>query len=204
MTQKASVFVEGTYQGTDFNFAGHFLAEQGTDGDFTIDAAVPPNLAMTVEPKGWCVDANGSAIDPGEATLHGATALAICKTLDTQPGGGHGGGNGNRAHCVEPAQSPEDPPSSRPRLGAFLGFDDPFGVTPRRATSERKKNLDDCCPRSKRGCDSMVCHRVHHGPVIAGVPPAWYAAQEGVHHEIKICAGFGSFGTCCVHRKRRS
>jgi hypothetical protein len=121
VTSKASVLVEGTYQGTAFTFAGHFLAEQGTDGDVTIDAAVPLNLAMTVDPTGWFVDANGAAINPADATLHGATALAICKTLDTQPvltesaptgggghpgghGGGPGGGDGNQAHCVEPAQ----------------------------------------------------------------------------------------------------
>ena len=123
VTSKASVLVEGTFGGTAFTFAGHFLAEQGTDGNVNVDATVPLNLALTVDPTGWFVDANGSVIDPTVATDHVAIADGICKSLDTQPqlsgpggapGAGtahHGGpngnapaGNGNQAHCVETGQ----------------------------------------------------------------------------------------------------
>jgi hypothetical protein len=119
VSSKASVLVEGTYQGNAFSFAGHFLAEQGTDGDVTVDAATPVSLALTVDPSKWFLDANGAAVDPSDATQHDTLAVAMCKTLDTQPqtgpagggsqpqhkggggptGGGPGGGNG--AHCVE-------------------------------------------------------------------------------------------------------
>ena len=104
----ASLLVDGTYQGKAFNFAGHFLAEQGTDGDVTIDAATPVSLAMTVDPSTWFLDANGAAIDPSDAAQHTALAVAVCTTLDTQPqiapagGTGKGGkGGGGAAHCVE-------------------------------------------------------------------------------------------------------
>lgn len=118
VTSKGSVLVDGTYQGTPFSFAGHFLAEQGTDGDVQVDAATPVSLALTVDPSKWFLDANGAAVDPNDTTQHNALAVAVCKTLDTQPqtgptgaappsgtakagkGGGPGGGNG--AHCVEP------------------------------------------------------------------------------------------------------
>jgi len=117
----ASLLVEGTYQGTAFQFAGHFLAEQGTDGDVTVSATTPVSLAMSVVPSTWFVDGTGAAVDPGAAANHASLALAVCKTLDTQPqttptgsatapagGGGkaHGGGGpqggGGQAHCVEP------------------------------------------------------------------------------------------------------
>lgn len=116
VSSKASVLVEGTYQGAAFNFAGHFLAEQGTDGDVTVDAATPVSLALTVDTSKWFFDANGAAVNPGDTTQHDALAVAVCKTLDTQPqtgptgappggGAGKGGprGGGNGAHCVEAA-----------------------------------------------------------------------------------------------------
>ena len=108
----ASLLVDGTYQGKSFTFAGHFLAEQGTDGDVTIDATKPLSLAMTVDPSKWFLDTAGAAVDPGDATQHATLAVAVCKTLDTQPQiapagapsggkGGKGGGPGGAAHCVD-------------------------------------------------------------------------------------------------------
>lgn len=95
----ASVPIDGTYQGAEFHFAAHFLAEQGTDDEVTIDAATPFDLDLTVEPSGWFVDADGAVLDPTDASAHDAIALAICKSLDTQPQlGGRGGGP--EAHCV--------------------------------------------------------------------------------------------------------
>lgn len=108
----ASLLVDGTFQGKPFSFAGHFLAEQGTDGEVTIDESEPVSLAMVVDPKNWFLDASGAALDPADTTQHVTNAVAICKTLDTQPQrtesakgpprGGHGGG-GEMAHCVESA-----------------------------------------------------------------------------------------------------
>jgi hypothetical protein len=113
----ASVLVEGSYKGTAYKFAGHFLAEQGTDGDVTVDVKTPVSLALTVDTSQWFLDGSGTAVDPGDATQHGTLAVAMCKTLDTQPqlsGGGtpaaqpqgHGGkgGPGGGAHCIEAAQ----------------------------------------------------------------------------------------------------
>ena len=81
----ASVLVEGTYQGNAFSFAGHFLAEQGTDGDVTIDAATPVSLAMTVDTSAWFTDSEGALVDPSDTAQHDAIAVAICETLDTEP-----------------------------------------------------------------------------------------------------------------------
>ena len=104
----ASLLVDGTYQGKAFNFAGHFLAEQGTDGDVTIDAANPVSLAMTVDPSKWFVDAAGAAVDPGDTAQHTTLAAAVCASLDTQPQlaaasaapAAKGGKGGGQAHCV--------------------------------------------------------------------------------------------------------
>jgi hypothetical protein len=119
VSTKASVLIDGTYQGNAFEFAGHFLAEQGTDGAVTIDAAAPFNLPMTVDPQTWFLDDAGAVVDPTDAANHAAIAGAICKSLDTQPQGvagadgapgdsttqHHGGpGGGGAAHCVEAAQ----------------------------------------------------------------------------------------------------
>ena len=119
-TSGASVIVDGTYQGKVFTFAGHFLAEQGTDGEVTIDAASPVTLAMTVDTSSWFQDESGTLVDPADTTQHDALAVAICETLDTQPAtdgapgataqhaggkggkGGKGGGGGHE-HCVEAA-----------------------------------------------------------------------------------------------------
>lgn len=111
----ASLLVDGTYQGNSFQFAGHFLAEQGTDGEVTVDAREPVALAMSVDPSTWFLDSAGAPLDPADTAQHDALAVAICKTLDTQPqqatptgtkpahegkhGGGRGGGHGE--HCVE-------------------------------------------------------------------------------------------------------
>jgi carbon monoxide dehydrogenase subunit G len=118
VTAGASVLVDGTYQGTAFSFAGHFLAEQGTDGDVTVDAATPVTIAMTVDPSSWFLNTSGVALDPADTAQHDALAVALCKTLDTQPqltesaapgaqpasnGHGPGGGGGDQAHCVEQA-----------------------------------------------------------------------------------------------------
>jgi hypothetical protein len=125
---KASLLVEGTYQGQPFAFAGHFLAEQGTDGEVVVDASAPAALAMTVDPSSWFLDASGVAVDPADAAQHDTLAVAICETLDTQPQtdmssgggappadssapasggkhghGGKGGGGGHGEHCVEQA-----------------------------------------------------------------------------------------------------
>jgi hypothetical protein len=108
----ASLLVDGTYKGAAFTFKGHFLAEQGTDGDVIIDAANPVSLAMTVDPSKWFLDAEGAPINPADEAQHAALAVAVCKTLDTQPQttpaaaptggkGGKGGGPGGAAHCVE-------------------------------------------------------------------------------------------------------
>jgi hypothetical protein len=111
-TSGASVLVDGTYQGKSFSFAGHFLAEQGTDGEVTVDASKPVALAMAVDPSKWFLDGSGAALDPGDATQHDTLAVAICKTLDTQPqldaaapgpGGRGGHGGGGEVHCVEAA-----------------------------------------------------------------------------------------------------
>jgi hypothetical protein len=106
----ASVLVDGTAEGKSFEFAGHFLAEQGTDGEVTVDAATPVAIAMTVDPSKWFFDANGALVNPADSAQHATLALAICKSLDTEPqsttttGGGRSGGNGGgAAHCVEPA-----------------------------------------------------------------------------------------------------
>lgn len=120
----ASVLVDGTYNGATFQFAGHFLAEQGTDGDVQIDAATPVALAFTVDASTWFKDAAGAVVDPSDSAQHDALAVAVCKTLDTQvqsggggkgagdkgggdkggggsDGAGGGKGGGNKAHCVE-------------------------------------------------------------------------------------------------------
>jgi hypothetical protein len=116
VAEGASVLVDGTYKGQSFHFAGHFLAEQGTDGDVTVDASTPVALDMTVDTSAWFQDTSGVAVDPSDTTQHNALAVAMCKTLDTQPQlapsgapgtapaghGGKGGGNGGDAHCVEP------------------------------------------------------------------------------------------------------
>lgn len=108
-TSASSLIVEGTYNGSAFTFAGHFLAEQGTDGDVTVDAANPVTLAMTVDPSGWFLDTSGAALDPSDSAQHDTLAAAVCKTLDTQPqlagsqGGRGGPGGGGAAHCVEQA-----------------------------------------------------------------------------------------------------
>lgn len=113
----ASVLVEGIYHRTPFSFAGHFLAEQGTDGEVTVDESTPLAISMKVDTSSWFRDASDVVIDPNDATQHDAMAVAICKTLDTQPqladaprptkkgpgGRGHGGGGGGEAHCVESA-----------------------------------------------------------------------------------------------------
>ena len=89
----ASVLVDGTYMGASFQFAGHFLAEQGTDGDVEIDAATPVALAFTVDASTWFKDAAGALLDPSDSAQHGAMAVAICKTLDTEvQGAGEGSG----------------------------------------------------------------------------------------------------------------
>jgi hypothetical protein len=110
VTESASLLVDGTYQGKEFHFAGHFLAEQGTDGEVTVDASAPVTLAMTVDPAAWFLDAEGAPLDPSVEAQHDALAVAVCKTLDTQPvlassgnADGHAGkgGPGGGAHCVE-------------------------------------------------------------------------------------------------------
>ena len=65
-------------------------------------------LDMTVDPSTWFMDATGTASDPTDTSQHEALAVAICKTLDTQPqtgpsGGGGKRGGGGEAHCVEQA-----------------------------------------------------------------------------------------------------
>jgi hypothetical protein len=105
----ASLLVDGTYQGKAFNFAGHFLAEQGTDGDVVIDAANPVSLAMTVDPSKWFLDSAGAPVNPGDEAQHTALAAAVCASLDTQPqltaataapAGKGGKGGGGDAHCA--------------------------------------------------------------------------------------------------------
>lgn len=102
----ASVIIDGTYNDAAFQFAGHFLAEQGTDGEVQIDTSTPFELAMTVDPSSWFVDASGAVLDPTDTSQHDAISLAICKSLDTQPqqSGGRGKGGGPKAHCVESAK----------------------------------------------------------------------------------------------------
>lgn len=115
----ASVLIDGTYKGAAYTFAGHFLAEQGTDGDVEVDVAKPVALAMTVDTSSWFMDSAGTSIDPSDTAQHDALAVAVCKTLDTQPqtsggaptagplgrgGKGGGKGGGGDAHCVEKAQ----------------------------------------------------------------------------------------------------
>ncbi len=108
----ASVLVDGTYQGKDFTFAGHFLAEQGTDGEVAVDASEPVALAMAVDASAWFLDENSAAVDPADEAQHDALAVGICETLDTQPqlfasgdphgpGGRGGPGGGDGPHCVE-------------------------------------------------------------------------------------------------------
>ncbi len=112
----ASVIVEGIYGRSPFSFAGHFLAEQGTDGEVKVDESAPLSIAMTVDTSSWFRDGSDVVLDPTDATQHDAMAVAICKTLDTQPqlaapsgppkkgpGGHRGGGGGGEAHCVENA-----------------------------------------------------------------------------------------------------
>ncbi len=60
---------------------------------------------MTVDPSTWFLDEKGTAIDPSIEAQHDALAVAVCKTLDTQPvvspSGKGGKGGGGDAHCVE-------------------------------------------------------------------------------------------------------
>jgi hypothetical protein len=112
-TSQASVIVDGTYLSNAFSFAGHFLAEQGTDGDVTVDETAPVTLSLSVDPSSWFLDSSGAALDPTSSALHDTLAVAICTTLDTEPGldapsghpGGHSGdghsGGGEHSHCVE-------------------------------------------------------------------------------------------------------
>lgn len=116
VTSRASVLVDGSWQGKSFQFAGHFLAEQGTDGEVTVDTSTPVTLDMTVDPSTWFKDDAGAALDPTNTAQHDALAVAICETLDTQPqlgapgaspqhaGRGGGGRGGNADHCVEQAR----------------------------------------------------------------------------------------------------
>ncbi len=101
----ASILVDGIYKEAAFTFQGHFLAEQGTDGEVTIDSSSPTVLSLTVDPTAWFLDDAGAVLDPNDAANQGTIAVAICKSLDTQvsAGGPSGGGKhgGGEAHCVE-------------------------------------------------------------------------------------------------------
>jgi hypothetical protein len=124
-TSKASLLVDGTYNGSAFQFAGHFKAEQGTEGTVTVDAENPVVIPMAVDPSTWFTDASGGFLDPTDPAQHTTIAVAICHALDTETETGaasaspsdapksaplHKGGGGRRhhgsepkAHCVEPA-----------------------------------------------------------------------------------------------------
>ncbi len=97
--ENASVLIDGTFNGTAFHVAGHFLAEQGTDGEVTIDGAAPVTLDLSIDPTTWFLDDAGEVIDPTDAANHAAIALGICKALDTQPQLSDKAGP--EAHCVE-------------------------------------------------------------------------------------------------------
>lgn len=106
----ASVIVDGTYMGASFQFAGHFLAEQGTDGDVEIDAATPVALAFTVDASSWFKDSGGALLDPSDSAQHDAMAVAMCETLDTEieSAGGHEGGKGGMGGDCPDGGAPPD------------------------------------------------------------------------------------------------
>jgi hypothetical protein len=112
----ASLLIDGTFNGKDFQFAGHFKAEQGTEGEVTVDASSPVTIPMAVNPSTWFLDESGNALDPTDPAKHTAIAEAICHTLDTEKseaGATSDAAAGKRdhrghehrqmPHCVEPA-----------------------------------------------------------------------------------------------------
>lgn len=111
LSSGASVIVDGTYQGASFQFAGHFLAEQGTDGDVEIDEGSPVTLALTVDASSWFKDAAGAILDPTDAAQHDALAVAICETLDTQVQGEGPAGDGSHDGSGSADQDGSAPPA---------------------------------------------------------------------------------------------
>jgi hypothetical protein len=95
----ASVIVDGTFKGAAFTFTGHFKAEQGKEGTFDVASGAPISIAMAIDPATWFVAADGTDLDPTDATQHSAVAVALCKLIDTEvEASGPGAG---QPHCVE-------------------------------------------------------------------------------------------------------
>jgi len=67
----ASIAVDGTVDGTAFEFTTPMSVEQKVKGTFTVDATHPANLTLSVDPTGWFGGTGSARLDPNDATARG-------------------------------------------------------------------------------------------------------------------------------------
>jgi hypothetical protein len=63
---RASVIVDGTFDGKDFHFVSQLSAKQKLEGSFTIGGSTPSNITLAIDVTGWFTGASGD-LDPSLA-----------------------------------------------------------------------------------------------------------------------------------------
>jgi hypothetical protein len=63
---RASVIVDGTFDGKDFHFVSQLSAQQKIEGSFTIGGSTPSNITLAIDVTSWFVGAGGD-LDPSLA-----------------------------------------------------------------------------------------------------------------------------------------
>jgi hypothetical protein len=93
----ASAIIEGTYQGNAFRWVGQFQASQAIAGAELVDGANA--ITLNVDPSTWFVDADGTQLDPADATQAARIADSICASLHLSDAT-HPAATGRGAACV--------------------------------------------------------------------------------------------------------
>lgn len=108
---RASVILDGTFDGKDFRFVSQLSARQKMEGTFTVGGATPSNITLSIDVTGWFSGAAG-ALDPSLAANQQAIEQNIKSSLRAfedddhdgrddgqhQGGGDHGGGTSGGGH----------------------------------------------------------------------------------------------------------
>jgi hypothetical protein len=104
---RASVILDGTFDGKDFHFVSQLSARQKMEGSFTVGGATPSNITLAIDVTGWFGGAAG-ALDPSLPANQQAIEQNIKSSLrafedddhdghddgEHRAGDDHGGGTG--------------------------------------------------------------------------------------------------------------
>jgi hypothetical protein len=96
---RASIILDGTFDGKTFRFVSHLSVQQKLEGTFTVSSGSAANITLSLDLTSWFTGPGGEALDPSSAAAQGLIEANIAASLHAFEDDDHDGKDDHGEHA---------------------------------------------------------------------------------------------------------